>query len=40
MSFMSAERISLDANILFYAVNADAGELQEKARERVHLELA
>lgn len=32
---MSAERISLDANILFYTVDADAGELQEKAREIV-----
>jgi predicted nucleic acid-binding protein len=31
---MSVERISLDANILFYTVDADAGELQEKARFR------
>ncbi|MBW8876120.1 MAG: PIN domain-containing protein [Acidobacteria bacterium] len=29
---MSVERISLDANILFYTVDADAGERQEKAR--------
>jgi len=34
-SFMSVERISLDANILFYAIDADAGELQTKAREIV-----
>jgi hypothetical protein len=32
---MSAERISLDANILFYTVDTDAGERQEKAREIV-----
>lgn len=32
---MSVERVSLDANILFYTVDADAGELQEKAREVV-----
>ena len=32
---MSAERISLDANILFYTIDADAGERQEKAREIV-----
>jgi hypothetical protein len=32
---MSAERISLDANILFYTVDADAGEQQEKARKTV-----
>ena len=32
---MSAERISLDANILFYTVDADSGELQEKARKIV-----
>ena len=32
---MSAERISLDANILFYTVDADAGERQDKAREIV-----
>jgi predicted nucleic acid-binding protein len=30
---MSGERISLDANILFYTVDADAGARQEKARE-------
>jgi predicted nucleic acid-binding protein len=35
MSFMSVERISLDANILFYTVDADARERQEKAREIV-----
>lgn len=29
---MSAERISLDSNILFYTIDADAGELQNKAR--------
>jgi predicted nucleic acid-binding protein len=32
---MSAERLSLDANILFYTVDADAGELQARAREIV-----
>jgi predicted nucleic acid-binding protein len=32
---MSAERISLDANVLFYTVDADSGELQERAREIV-----
>jgi predicted nucleic acid-binding protein len=32
---MSVERLSLDANILFYTVDADAGELQERAREIV-----
>jgi predicted nucleic acid-binding protein len=32
---MSAERISLDTNILFYTVDADAGPRQEKAREIV-----
>jgi predicted nucleic acid-binding protein len=32
---MSAERLSLDANILFYTIDADAGELQERAREIV-----
>jgi predicted nucleic acid-binding protein len=32
---MSAERIALDANILFYTVDADAAELQRKAREIV-----
>lgn len=30
---MSAERVSLDANILFYTIDADAGELQVRARE-------
>jgi predicted nucleic acid-binding protein len=30
---MSVERLSLDSNILFYTVDADAGELQERARE-------
>jgi predicted nucleic acid-binding protein len=35
MSFMSVERLSLDANILFYTVDADAGERQEMAREIV-----
>ncbi len=32
---MSAERLTLDTNVLFHAVDADAGELQEKAREIV-----
>ena len=32
---MSAERLSLDSNILFYTVDADAGERQERAREIV-----
>jgi len=32
---MSVERLSLDANILFYTVDADAGELQVKARDIV-----
>jgi predicted nucleic acid-binding protein len=32
---MSAERLSLDTNILFYTVDADAGERQERAREIV-----
>jgi predicted nucleic acid-binding protein len=32
---MSVERVSLDANILFYTVDAKAGELQDKAREIV-----
>ncbi len=35
MSCMSVERFSLDANILFYTVDADAGKRQEKAREIV-----
>jgi len=29
---MSVERLSLDSNILFYTIDADAGDLQEKAR--------
>ena len=33
---MSAERLSLDANILFYTIDADAGERQARAREIVH----
>jgi predicted nucleic acid-binding protein len=37
MSFMSVERLTLDANILFYTIDADAGERQEKAREIVRL---
>jgi predicted nucleic acid-binding protein len=32
---MSAERLSLDSNILFYTVDGDAGERQERAREVV-----
>lgn len=32
---MSVERLSLDSNILFYTVDADAGALQERAREIV-----
>jgi predicted nucleic acid-binding protein len=32
---MSAERLSLDTNILFYTIDADAGERQERAREIV-----
>ena len=32
---MSAERLSLDSNILFYAIDADAGRLQNRAREIV-----
>jgi len=32
---MSVERLSLDANILFYTVDADSGALQEKARNIV-----
>lgn len=35
MSSMSAERLSLDANILFYTIDADAGDRQRKAREIV-----
>jgi predicted nucleic acid-binding protein len=33
---MSVERLTLDSNILFYTIDADAGELQERAREIVH----
>jgi predicted nucleic acid-binding protein len=32
---MSVERLTLDSNILFYTIDADAGERQEKAREIV-----
>jgi predicted nucleic acid-binding protein len=32
---MSVERLTLDSNILFYTIDADAGELQERAREVV-----
>ena len=32
---MSGERLSLDANILFYTVDSDAGALQATAREIV-----
>lgn len=32
---MSVERFSLDANILFYTIDGDAGKRQEKAREVV-----
>lgn len=32
---MSVERITLDANVLFYTVDADAGPRQERAREVV-----
>lgn len=32
---MSAERLTLDSNILFYTIDADAGERQERAREVV-----
>ncbi|HEX3530114.1 MAG TPA: hypothetical protein VH988_23895 [Thermoanaerobaculia bacterium] len=32
---MSVERVSLDANILFYTIDAKAGDLQAKAREIV-----
>lgn len=30
---MSVDRVSLDSNILFYTIDEDAGERQEKARE-------
>lgn len=32
---MSADRISLDANILFYTIDVDAGERHERAKEIV-----
>jgi predicted nucleic acid-binding protein len=32
---MSAERLSIDTNILFYTIDADAGKRQERAREVV-----
>jgi predicted nucleic acid-binding protein len=32
---MTAERLCLDANILFYTIDADAGERQQRAREIV-----
>ncbi|HVT59020.1 MAG TPA: PIN domain-containing protein [Thermoanaerobaculia bacterium] len=32
---MNVERLSLDSNILFYAVDADAGDRQQRAREIV-----
>ncbi len=32
---MSAERVSLDSNILFYTIDADAGKRQTRAREVV-----
>ncbi len=32
---MSVDRISLDANILFYAIDVDAGERHERAKEIV-----
>jgi predicted nucleic acid-binding protein len=32
---MSVERVSLDSNVLFYTIDADAGEQQERAREIV-----
>lgn len=31
---MSVERIRLGGNILFYTIDADAGELQEKGAQR------
>jgi predicted nucleic acid-binding protein len=34
---MSVERVALDANILFYTVDADAGERQARAREIVRV---
>lgn len=33
---MSAERISFDANVLFYSVDRDAGEKRERAIEIIH----
>jgi predicted nucleic acid-binding protein len=32
---MSVERLTLDSNILFYTIDADAGDLQHRAREIV-----
>ncbi len=32
---MSVERVTLDSNILFYTIDGDAGDQQEKAREIV-----
>jgi predicted nucleic acid-binding protein len=32
---MSGKRVTLDSNILFYTIDADAGERQERAREVV-----
>jgi predicted nucleic acid-binding protein len=34
---MSAERVTLDTNVLIYSVDADAGDRQERAREVVRL---
>jgi predicted nucleic acid-binding protein len=34
---MSVERLTLDSNILFYTIDADAGERQETARDIVRL---
>jgi predicted nucleic acid-binding protein len=33
---MSAERVTLDTNILIYSVDTDAGDRQSQARELVH----
>ncbi len=30
---MTVERVSIDSNILFYTIDADAGDVQEKARD-------
>jgi predicted nucleic acid-binding protein len=32
---MSVERLTLDSNVLFYTIDEDAGELQERARDIV-----